>query len=249
MTDLKALYERAIIHHRAFETEEWLVPKSIPILYFGDIERYSGSRLKVVTVGLNPSYAEFGEDRFGIRDMGSSSPIELERSLSGYFKNKPYSAWFDRAYETLLQPLGASYYSAQYPRRAPLWWAPQPNTALHTDIGTPLATNPTWSKLPDEVRTRLQTTGFPLWRDLMEALEPTLILISVARRHLSYLGDLSWQSFRPFESSLPRHEMLIAELGKAKIVWGQSQVTPFFHLTNAQRRPAANAILHRAGLA
>jgi hypothetical protein len=119
---------------------------------------------------------------------------------------------------------------------------------LHTDIGTPLATKPTWSKLKTEVRERLQATGFPLWRDLMEALEPTLILISVGERHLSYLGDLRWRSFRPFESSLPRHEMRIAELGRSKIVWGRAQVMPFFHLTKEQRFLAANAIIGQAGL-
>ena len=36
-----------------------LVRPSIPVLFFGDDERYVSSALKVITVGLNPSRLEF----------------------------------------------------------------------------------------------------------------------------------------------------------------------------------------------
>jgi hypothetical protein len=130
----------------------------------------------------------------------------------------------------------------------PKWWLPKNNVAIHTDIGTPLATNPTWSKLPHAITTQLQAEGFLIWRDLIRTIEPQLILISVAKKHLSLLGHLDWRLFSPFESSEPRHELLIANFEKSKIVWGRPQVTPFFHLKENQMPQTAHKILMEAGL-
>jgi hypothetical protein len=243
--DLSNLYERAIEHYEEFKSSPATVPNSIPILHFGDVDAYSRSVLKVVTVGLNPSNAEFPdkEDRLGNAVRASLSPDTLRESLSGYFRNNPYSRWFDRAFESLLQPLGASFYGHYHPgKQRPVWWQPQSNTALHTDIGTPIATTPKWSNLPRSTRERLQAKGFPLWRDLIGKLEPHLILISVAPQHLSLLGALKWRSFRPFEPASPPHEMSITEFGHSKIVWGRSQIMPFFHMTAEQRIKAAGEI-------
>lgn len=248
MEDLTPIYERAIAHYRELGTEPWVVNPSIPILYFGDLRAYAASALKIVTVGLNPSNVEFERQRFGIEVQRCLEPNTLEQALCGYFQLRPYSRWFDRAFETLLQPLGASFYGARYPSRPPPWWRAQPNTALHTDIGTPLATDPTWSKLPTEAKARLQATGRSLWMHLIKALEPDLILISVAPQHLKLLGNVSWRSLKPFPSAERRHEMRIARLGTCAVVWGRAQVTPFFHLTNEQRTWTATAILSEAGL-
>jgi hypothetical protein len=246
---LYELYERAIDHYRMFETERWIVPNSLPVLYFGDLARFRASGFRVVTVGLNPSNAEFETDRFGLTTLGSLTPHTLELSLSAYFHREPYTRWFDRAFETLLQPLGASFYGHQRHEPTPSWWTAQPNTALHTDLGTPLATNPTWSHLPEAVRQRLQATGLPLWRDLIQELEPHLVLISVAERHLAALGELGWQRFQPFPAAALQQELRVAWLGRAALVWGRPQVVPFFYLGNAERRLAALAILARTGLA
>ena len=45
------------------ETAEVVVPDSIPILWFGDLEAYEKSDLRVLTVSKNPSDAEFGENQ------------------------------------------------------------------------------------------------------------------------------------------------------------------------------------------
>jgi hypothetical protein len=246
--ELTPLYQRAISHFRAFEAEPWIVKPSIPVLYFGDLQAYAASPRKIVTVGLNPSNVEFEEQRFCAEGHPALEPDALEQALSGYFQLNPYSRWFDRAFETLLQPLGASFYGMRRPGRAPHWWRAQTSTALHTDVGTPLATHPTWSNLDVDVKLRLQTTGLPLWMDLIEALEPDLILISVAPHHLDLLANVSWRSFKPFPSAERRHEMRIGRLGKSPVVWGRAQVTPFFHLTNEQRALAAPTILSEAGL-
>jgi hypothetical protein len=51
--------------YRRFADQTFLVKPSIPILFFGDSNRYFDSKLKVITLGLNPSRKEFPEpDRF-----------------------------------------------------------------------------------------------------------------------------------------------------------------------------------------
>ncbi len=48
--------------YRELAHEPFVVSPSIPILYFGDAERYFRSNVKAITVGLNPSREEFPVD-------------------------------------------------------------------------------------------------------------------------------------------------------------------------------------------
>ncbi len=55
------------------------------------------------------------------------------------------------------------------------------NIAVHTDICTPLATNPTWSKLKKCEIKELIEDGFKIWVELVEKiLRPSIILISIS---------------------------------------------------------------------
>jgi hypothetical protein len=54
---------------------------------------------------------------------------------------------------------------------------------LHTDIASPVATTPTWSELR-ALQGPLEREGWQLWRELVEVLQPELIIVSTARRHL-----------------------------------------------------------------
>jgi hypothetical protein len=246
---LLSLYQRAIKHYREHEGNRWVVPDSIPIVYFGNLQSYLDSRTRIVTVGLNPSGVEFDEDRFGPEVKTSLRPDTLERALCNYFRDNPYTDWFDRAFETILQPLGASYYEKIYPGPAPRrWtWKPQPNVALHTDIYSPLATAPTWSGLPKaaaRVKEELGAWGFPFWKDLIAALKPDIVLMSVGRPCLSKLGALRWRGFSPLGAATkPRQEMQIARFGDTHIVWGEANVRPFLYLSYEQRPAAAQTIL------
>ena len=239
---LASLYARAIAHYRENEGKDWLVPRSIPILYFGNLRRYRSSTIKIVTVGLNPSDVEFREERFGRKVTADLRPDTLERALSGYFEVNPYTRWFS-AFETLLQPLGASFYGESYPGRAPSWWKPRQSCALHTDLCSPLATTPTWSKLSPQIRAALRKWGVPLWADLITALAPDMVLISVGKPLLKELGHLPWRSFSPFPEATPQQEMMIAPFRGSSIVWGRPQVRPLFYLRNEQRAAAAQTIL------
>ena len=94
------------------------------------------STLRVLTVGLNPSLQEFPADRPFSRfplDEGTAGRgrDHYLYALSSYFRTDPYRAWF-RAFEPLLNGAGASYYEGFT------------STALHTDICSPVATDPTW---------------------------------------------------------------------------------------------------------
>lgn len=113
-----------------------LVRPSIPILFFGDDEKYISSPLKVITVGLNPWRLEFPSvDPFlrfpAARQIDPQQPAldaHLE-ALRAYFRVRPYNAWFRPAFEPILNELAASYYDGT-----------AASTALHTDICSPLAT-------------------------------------------------------------------------------------------------------------
>ncbi len=64
--DLQDLQQRALQAYQAALEETTVVThasrtarSAMPILYFGDLEAYVASPVRIVTVGLNPSQAEF----------------------------------------------------------------------------------------------------------------------------------------------------------------------------------------------
>ncbi|HZY93746.1 MAG TPA: hypothetical protein VFE98_02665, partial [Candidatus Bathyarchaeia archaeon] len=88
--------------------ESFVLRPSMPILYFGDSPRYFQSERKVVTVGLNPSFNEFQNER-GMLDIGFRFPLAPNmlanttkeqdyenylQSLNRYFETNPYWRWF-----------------------------------------------------------------------------------------------------------------------------------------------------------
>lgn len=139
---------------RAFERAGRLtsrVTPAVPILFFGDLDGYWVSPLRIVTVGLNPSRKEFG------------------------------------SFEPLLNGARSSYYGEQ------------PSVALHTDICSPVATDPTWSRLHDVARTTLEADGGRLWHEVAARWyevgdDPALFVFGPAAR--TPLGELATQQKR-----------------------------------------------------
>ena len=72
----------------------------------------------------------------------------------------------------------------------------QTSTALHTDICSPIATNPTWTRLSEADQGRLLADGRPLWHKLLVALQPNVVVLSVAKHHLDHI---SFDPLRPWE--------------------------------------------------
>ena len=172
------------------------VDPSIPILFFGDLEAYCKSELRVLTVGLNPSSSEFPKKapfcRFPLADgITATEHDRYLKALSAYFRTNPYTGWFS-AFEPMLCGMGTSYYAGK------------PSTALHTDICSPVATDPTWSRLKRDYRdiqAHMKSKGVPLWHKLMEALCPNVVVLSVAREHkarIQFKGLSEWKQVHLF---------------------------------------------------
>lgn len=220
-----------------------LVRPSIPIAFFGDDEEYARSAIKVITVGLNPSRLEFPRHdpflRFpAARRIDPESP-DLDAhlaSLRAYFREQPYNAWFRPSFEPILAGLTASYFAGAA------------NTALHTDICSPLATDPTWSRL-GRVAADLTAAGAELWHRLVERLAPDVVLISVARRHLNLirfprLGK--WETAHRIERRNPfTVEAIRVEVVSGKsalLVFGRAANLPFGTVSGDDKRRIGAAI-------
>ena len=227
-----------------------MVRPSAPVLFFGNLAGYEASCPRIATVGLNPSQHEFpspSEDPFLRFPNADSDDAAVYLSvLSSYFRNCPYRSWFG-SYEEVLQGMGATYYGAEE------------NTALHTDIGSVLSTNPTWNKLDIQTRNQLTREGVPLWHDLIRCLQPDILFASIAWKWMND-GTIqlepcaSWEVIHTFEKKKeyrPRkspveikarwymhstgHRFLIAH--------GRASQTPLGLLSNEQKRTAGCKIL------
>jgi hypothetical protein len=126
--------------------------------------------------------------------------------------------------------------------------AGQPNTALHTDLCSPLATDPTWSRLTHE-RDSLGPDGVRLWLRLIRHLAPDVVIASIARQHLASL-DFSplgaWKTIHSVERKNLFHveaqEVEIVPGTRALIVFGRAANTPFGTVSTVTKREIGRRI-------
>ncbi len=225
------------------------VTPSVPILYFGNMPEYLSSSMRVVTVGLNPSKREFPEEgpmsRFSraanLAEMGfGRQPSSFEdyfAALDSYFCVSPYSSWFNRAFGRILRGLDASFYGNL------------PNRAIHTDICSPVATDPTWNKLDKSSQRQLFATGCQLWRELIEEIQPDCVLISIRKEYRDQVPlrlEKDWQVAITVERKNP---YLICKActrlksGKTcYMFFGTAAQVPFGTLSNVHREWAGEQI-------
>ena len=222
------------------------VTPAVPILFFGDLDAYRASPLRVVTVGLNPSRKEFpaGEPfrRFPLAKRNRESSRYLN-AMSAYFCTDPYRSWFN-TFEPLINGLGASYYRGGA------------STALHTDICSPIATDPTWSRLDEADCAALEADGSRLWRMLLEELRPQIVAISVAKAHLKrieFVPRTDWKTIHAFERkadgslrSRPyeiRARWYDIDGERSLFAFGSAAQTPFGTLAAGQKKEAGEMLL------
>ena len=146
----------------ALQSMPCVISDAIPILWFGDLDAYSKSPIRIVTVGLNPSNKEFQDKdcdpisvdlRFrsavpllGKQTLNGSDFKLYRQAMNEYFKCNPYKRWF-QWHEAALIHLNASYGGKMNPQNIHY-----DNTAIHIDIKTAIATNPTWGGLCNNCR-------------------------------------------------------------------------------------------------
>ncbi len=218
----------------------FVVTPSIPLLFFGDLRQYFASPFRIVTVGLNPSRVEFPEtDRFQ-RFPKARSLDSLARDaafyeqyiavLSDYFRTDPYMKWFN-AYEHILHGMDASYRDGVL------------NTALHSDICSPLATDPTWSGLIPAHRAALEPRGSALWHRLVAYLAPHVLLVSIAkdrRDQIAFQATSEWETIHTISRDNPYHvqarKIRVIEDKDTCIVFGPASQTPFGKVSKKDKR-------------
>ena len=246
------LAQECLNHYIQTPTSIPVTRPSVPILYFGDQPAYKKSKVKIVTVGLNPSHKEFPVgDRFlrfreveGIHSKAEWTNRDVQSyldALNGYYRNAPYS-WFS-CFEPLLNGMNASYYDNRHP-----------NKALHTDLCSPLATNITWSKLSEYQKNTLSGYGNNVWHKLLETLVPDYILISVAQDYLNNirLGNSRWKEYMritndKYGRSRNPYVVLTSKYSReghnGTLVFGRAANTPFGIISNDQKREIGRRLL------
>lgn len=225
-----------------------VVQPSVPILFFGDSRAYETSPLKIITVGLNPSKIEFdGPDPFHRFPLARTAVREdsftdYVAALDAYFETDPYKNWFS-CYEPLLNGLDASYYKGAA------------STVLHTDICSPVATDPTWTGLDRQVKRALWEDGRALWHDLARALAPDLIIVSVAKEYASgieFAGDGARVAFtldRKNPYQVTARDVEVVSGTRTVLVAGKAAQKPFGTVSDRDKHAIGRALkdaLHHA---
>ena len=148
--------------------QAYIPAESAPVLWFGDLERYLRSPVKVLTLGVNPGPKTFPE-----QDPWVKFPdIRGDRSLGAMTsacKAYPMDSWFSY-WEPLIKPMGAALKQ------------PADSQALHLDL-TPLMTRPVFSEVPEEVRERLRHNGIKILVKLLKVLEPDCTVACLSGTH------------------------------------------------------------------
>ena len=245
-------------HYNRFKNKDFVVKPSFPILYFGNLERYSKSGIRVVTVGKNPSYWEFFDGckySTKLRFPKWNGDFErIEDTLNPYFETNPYTKWFG-TYEYVLEGMGASY-GGKYDDKQRFI-----NIAIHTDICSPLATSPTWNDIEGGCKKELSKDGFKIWCELIESvLQPNIILISISKKECFSQLEKKYKlnngeilkSFEETKDGKKRARPYKAYYYSANmngvraiIVYGPPAQTPFSSISNDQKYDLGKRIIEK----
>lgn len=243
----QSIIDKTLQYFDKYSIENFVVKPSLPILYFGDLIDYEKSKLKVLTVGKNPSDNEFKlqkNDNFSYCRFTKWNPDtkNLIESLNPYFEDRPLRQWFS-SFEPILNGMGSSFYKGEFQNRA-----------LHTDICSPLATNPTWSKLTKENQKLLFQEGVVIWKELIKELQPDIMLISVPlslfKEIIPESGNLlisfglkkdGTKRKKDYEVFVYNHKLTTGK--NTKVIFGQAANKPFDTIAQEQKIKIGNICL------
>ena len=235
----RKLIDKTLNYFKRYSNEEFAVNPSLPILYFGDLDAYEKSPRKVLTVGKNPSDNEFRlkkNDNYSFCRFGkwNKDNLNLIESLNPYFVDKPLKQWFS-SFEPILNGASCSYYNGEYRNRA-----------LHTDICSPLATNPKWSKLSIDQKNKLYKDGLTIWKELIEELKPDIMFISVPKKLFEEVIHSTGREIISFDKKINGmqrkkdykvylHEHTLNSGKIVKVIFGQAANKPFDTISKKQK--------------
>lgn len=250
-----SIYKQCMQHYDQVKGHNHVVKNSIPIPFFGDIEEYFRSDIKVVTAALNPSDIEFPDDiaRFNI-EQSLGGPLGLENSLKNYFRFNPYTRWF-KSFEPVLNGLGASYGAKMLSNEMGLC---SYSTALHLDVCSPIATRPTWSKLSKKQKETLTDCGKSIFEKVVCNLKPDVIIASVSWSHLSdwnkeFSAGINWPILVEYDTNKHGEAIKLPIKVQSKVIAldndheflfvnGSAANTPFGHFSNLRKKEVGLAI-------
>lgn len=191
----------------------FVVKDSIPIVWFGDLKAYFTSKKRIITIGLNPSDKEFSVVRF---KEGNS----IEKKLNEYFKFNPYRNWF-QSFESVLNILNATY-------GGKMTLGEYQNFAVHIDVYSAIATQPTFGKLQDYEKQLLKNN---LFAGLLKFLNPEIILFSANKAvQLEFFSDFKLYKDIPYSGK--ENVLTIYKAGNKILISGRNMKgTPFGGMT------------------
>ena len=212
----------------------FVVKKSIPIAWFGDINAYLNSDKKILTVALNPSDKEFIENRFP-KALESLNAQNLYDSLNAYFEENPYSPWF-KNFEKILNILDSTYGGKLNTNNKTF-----KNQSISIDIYSPLATSPTWGKLKSSEKQAIINTS--LFKTLLDYLNPDIILISVSQNDM--IENLQLENIIPVDATYKKGIKISGYKTDTRIVlYGRNYYrTPFGGMTDDWKKECISQII------
>ncbi len=118
-------------------------------------------------------------------------------------------------------------------------------------VCSPIATDPTWSGLGVE-RQVLREEDVRLWHVVVRLLEPDVIVVSLARRHLDEIRfgwNGAWRVIHTVERQNPylleARDLIVGPSKYATLVFGRAAQKPFATIGSADKRRAGTAVLGR----
>ena len=144
-----------------------VVKGSLPIPWYGSLDAYFASDVRVVTMTPNPVAEEFAEERFAPVDLSDAARAvdPLINSLNAYFTKNPNLGYFDH-YEKVLQSIGCSYFEGE-----------ALNNAVQINVFSDIATSFVWNQLdPDDQKKLINIT---LFKRMINELDPDIMLFSI----------------------------------------------------------------------
>lgn len=206
-----------------FETKKHLncvheANATIPIVWFGDLEKYFLSDSKIATIGLNPSNQEFPANinRFpGVEQAFKTKDyLSVYDGLNKYFNRQPYE-WF-KSYERIMN---CSNWDATYGgniTKTPF----AKNYAVHIDFFSAIATAPTWSKLDHATKRQLYCKS--LFTMLFFFLRPDIALFSTSKDEICRFFNLK-SAFGTNDIEVYNCDLFPC----TRFVWGKPNIKPF----------------------